>query len=106
MPLKERWKDSGSEIAAAAKTFPMDPSHVGKRALWSAQITTEGCAAPGSSGNTTLLGEALMAQPLILVSHPRGENVPECGTQKSPCQAGTPVSVSSNDWSKMPIKKI
>lgn len=33
MPLKDRWKDSGSEIATAAKTSPVDPSYVVKRVL-------------------------------------------------------------------------
>lgn len=33
MPLKDRWKDSGSGIATAAKTSPVGPSYVGKRAL-------------------------------------------------------------------------
>lgn len=33
MPSKDRWKDSGSEIATAAKISPVDPSYVGKRAF-------------------------------------------------------------------------
>lgn len=97
MPLKERWKNLGNEIATEAKTSLMGPSYVGKRALQPAQAITEGYASSMGSGNITLLGQAFVAWPLILVNHWSGEHVPEYGTQKLPCQVWTLVSVSSNE---------